>query len=71
MYIQPVRAHGAGTSDQPGTSAVMPNVHELRLKWGRFLLHPTRQRGAGAFKVPLPFVNDMETTLEEKDAALG
>ena len=33
MYIQHVRAHGAGMSDQPGTCAVIPDVqHELRLE---------------------------------------
>ena len=61
MYIQSVRAHGAGgraTSDQPGTCAVMPDVHELRLNWGCFTSAPTWTT------VPLPFVKDMETTLD-------
>ena len=35
-----------------------------RQKWGRFLPH---QR-ANVDQVPLPFVNDMEDTLEEKGA---
>ena len=35
-----------------------------RRKWGRFLPH---QR-ANVDQVPLPFVNDMEDTLEEKGA---